>query len=73
MPSESTSAFASSASIRLEYGPAGLELAPMPRLSNLSTRYPAARKSSTWNTQVSRSSARPLMRTIVSAPSPSSL
>ena len=38
MPSWSTSALASSASIRLVYGPAGLELAPMPRLSNRSTR-----------------------------------
>ena len=38
MPRESTRAFASSASIRLEYGPAGLELAPIPRLSNRSTR-----------------------------------
>src|SRR5258708_3402229 len=37
-PSESTTALASSASSLLVYGPAGLELAPMPLLSMRSTR-----------------------------------
>ena len=38
MPSWSTSAFASSASIRLVYGPGGALVEPTPRLSNRSTR-----------------------------------
>ena len=38
MPSSSTSAFASSASSSEVYGPAGLEVAPTPRLSKVRTR-----------------------------------
>ena len=70
MPRWSTSALASSASSRDEYGPAGLLVFPMPRLSNISSRYPAAVSSASWKAQVSRSSASPLTSTIVSGPAP---
>jgi hypothetical protein len=73
MPSASTSAFVSSASSSDVYGPAGLLVAPTPRLSNVSTRYPASSSAGVWYAHVSFSSARPLTSTTVSGPSPSSV
>src|SRR4051812_25176478 len=71
MPSSSTRAFASSARSSAVYGPAGFDVAPTPRLSKVSTRYPASSRAGVWYAQVSFSSARPLISTTVCSPSPS--